>query len=132
MDGPLDALHADESLRRHEYPVAAERVFLAHAGVCPLPRRVAAAMGSWLEAATRDDQEAVGAGEHLCVEGGAADDKHNHAGKVLALGLLLVPVAEPGAVGSLPVHGALALAAQEWEVVVVELVVDGVFDNILA
>ena len=68
---------------------------------------------------------------HL-TKGGAADDKHNHAGKVLALGLLLVPVAEPGAVGSLPVHGALALAAQEWEVVVVELVVDGVFDNILA
>ncbi len=63
MDGPLDALHSDESLRRHEYPVAAERVFLAHAGVCPLPRRVAAAMGSWLEAATRDDQEAAGAGE---------------------------------------------------------------------
>lgn len=47
----------DESVRRHEFPVCAEKIFLAHAGVSPLPRRVANAMQQYLEAACRDDQE---------------------------------------------------------------------------
>jgi selenocysteine lyase/cysteine desulfurase len=33
-------LHSNEALRQHEFPVAGERVFLAHAATCPLPRRV--------------------------------------------------------------------------------------------
>ncbi|MFM1770430.1 MAG: hypothetical protein RJA22_2959 [Verrucomicrobiota bacterium] len=40
MSLTLDALHADEALRRREFPVAARQVFLGHAAVCPLPRRV--------------------------------------------------------------------------------------------
>ena len=40
----IDELMSNESLRRHEFPVAAEKIFLAHAGVCPLPRRVAEAI----------------------------------------------------------------------------------------
>lgn len=33
-------LHSNEELRRHEFPVTADTVFLAHAANCPLPRRV--------------------------------------------------------------------------------------------
>ena len=52
-------LHADESLRRHEFPVVAEKIYLAHAGVCPLPRRVAGAIEKYSLESTRGDQEAV-------------------------------------------------------------------------
>jgi cysteine desulfurase/selenocysteine lyase len=46
MDGPLSipALLADEALRRREFPIAEKSIFLAHAGVTILPRRVADAM----------------------------------------------------------------------------------------
>jgi cysteine desulfurase/selenocysteine lyase len=50
-------LHADEALRRHEFPAAASGVYLAHAGVCPLPRRVSDAITQYLVSATREDQE---------------------------------------------------------------------------
>ena len=40
----LDALLADETLRRREFPVIKDSLFLAHAGVTILPRRVATAM----------------------------------------------------------------------------------------
>jgi selenocysteine lyase/cysteine desulfurase len=50
-------LHNDEALRRHEFPVAANKVFLAHAAVCPLPRRVAAAVEQCARAGALDDQE---------------------------------------------------------------------------
>ncbi len=48
---------SNEELRRHEFPVAAQRVFLAHAAVCPLPRRVSEAMRDHAARATLDDQE---------------------------------------------------------------------------
>ena len=47
----------DEALRRHEFPVANQRVFLAHAGVCPLPRRVAQAVADYTAEACKGDQE---------------------------------------------------------------------------
>ncbi len=50
-------LFASEELRQYEFPVARQKVFLAHAGVCPLPRRVAEAMGHYLTQITGDDQE---------------------------------------------------------------------------
>ena len=50
-------LFASEELRQYEFPVARQKVFLAHAGVCPLPRRVADAMGQYLSQITGDDQE---------------------------------------------------------------------------
>lgn len=53
----LPELLANEELRGHEFPVAAHKAFLAHAAVCALPRRVAAAMQSHAEAAAQDDQE---------------------------------------------------------------------------
>src|ERR1051326_5378092 len=53
----LSELHSNEELRQHEFPVAAGKVFLAHAGVCPLPRRVAEAVREYLSLATRSDQE---------------------------------------------------------------------------
>lgn len=49
-------LHADEALRAREFPVAGRGVFLAHAGVCPLPRRVAEAMQAYEEASMLEDQ----------------------------------------------------------------------------
>ena len=52
-------LHANEELRRHEFPVAAEKVFLGHAAVCALPRRVAEAVSHYALNATQGDQEAL-------------------------------------------------------------------------
>jgi cysteine desulfurase / selenocysteine lyase len=49
----------DEALRQTEFPVARHRVFLAHAGVSPLPRRVADAITHYTAASTADDQEAA-------------------------------------------------------------------------
>ncbi|MBI5775396.1 MAG: aminotransferase class V-fold PLP-dependent enzyme [Verrucomicrobia bacterium] len=48
---------ANEELRRAEFPVARDKVFLAHAGVCPLPRRVADAVAHYAFNSTHDDQE---------------------------------------------------------------------------
>lgn len=55
----IPGLLEDEALRRHEFPVCEDKIFLAHAGVSPLPRRVAEAIKRYLEAATRDNQENV-------------------------------------------------------------------------
>jgi cysteine desulfurase / selenocysteine lyase len=52
-------LHSNEELRRHEFPVAADKIFLGHAGVCPLPRRVAEAIAHYTFNATQGDQEAL-------------------------------------------------------------------------
>lgn len=54
----LSDLLSNEELRRHEFPVTTREVFLAHAGVCPLPRRVAEAVATCARDGTRGDQEA--------------------------------------------------------------------------
>jgi len=54
----LTEILSNEELRRREFPVAREKVFLAHAGVCPLPRRVADAISECVKQATLGDQEA--------------------------------------------------------------------------
>jgi selenocysteine lyase/cysteine desulfurase len=51
-------LHANEESRRKEFPVARDKIFLAHAGVCPLPHRVAEAIAECAGGGTRGDQEA--------------------------------------------------------------------------
>jgi selenocysteine lyase/cysteine desulfurase len=56
----LEALRTDESLRRHEFPVAEGKVFLAHAGVTALPRRVAAALADYAWRCAEDQQEFAG------------------------------------------------------------------------
>jgi selenocysteine lyase/cysteine desulfurase len=48
---------ANEELRRHEFPVVREKVFLAHAGVCSLPRRAAEAITDYTRLASEQDQE---------------------------------------------------------------------------
>jgi cysteine desulfurase/selenocysteine lyase len=48
---------SSEELRRREFPVTAEKIFLAHAGVCPLPHRVADAMADCAVKSTLGDQE---------------------------------------------------------------------------
>lgn len=54
----LQALQSDETLRRDEFPAVARKLFLAHAAVCPLPRRVAEAIAARARSGTEDDQEA--------------------------------------------------------------------------
>ncbi len=53
----LTEILGQEELRRREFPVCVEKVFLAHAGVCPLPRRVAQAMADCALGGTVGDQE---------------------------------------------------------------------------
>src|SRR2546422_11021813 len=55
----LSEVLANEELRRHEFPVCREKIFLAHAGVCPLPRRVSDAIRSYAEQCTQGDQETL-------------------------------------------------------------------------
>ena len=53
----LSELLSNEELRRHEFPVARDKIILAHAGVCPLPRRVSEAVRSYADQCTQGDQE---------------------------------------------------------------------------
>lgn len=55
----IDDLQRDEALRRHEFPVTAKSIFLGHAGVCPLPRRVGAAMRDYVSACEDAGQESA-------------------------------------------------------------------------
>ena len=54
----LSEILSNEELRRHEFPVAKNKIFLGHAGVCALPRRVAQAMIDCANGGTLGDQEA--------------------------------------------------------------------------
>src|SRR4029077_14923613 len=49
----------NEELRRHEFPVVREKIFLAHAGDCPLPRRVSEAISNYARQCTTGDQESI-------------------------------------------------------------------------
>lgn len=53
----LTELLQNEELRRHEFPVVREKIFLAHGGDCPLPRRVAEAITHYAQQAATGDQE---------------------------------------------------------------------------
>ncbi|HWF19908.1 MAG TPA: aminotransferase class V-fold PLP-dependent enzyme [Verrucomicrobiae bacterium] len=53
----LNEILNNEELRNHEFPVTRERIFLAHAGDCPLPRRVADAISAYVRQASAADQE---------------------------------------------------------------------------
>lgn len=53
----LSEILADEAKRQHEFPVTKSKIFLGHAGVCPLPRRVAQAMSDCVAEGTQGDQE---------------------------------------------------------------------------
>lgn len=53
----IEQIQSDEALRLREFPVARDKVYLAHAGVCPLPTRVHDAMSNYAAACTGGDQE---------------------------------------------------------------------------
>jgi selenocysteine lyase/cysteine desulfurase len=53
----IQEILSNEELRRHEFPVTAKQIFLAHAGDCPLPRRVAEAVAHYAQLAATGDQE---------------------------------------------------------------------------
>jgi selenocysteine lyase/cysteine desulfurase len=53
----VDEILSNESLRQQEFPVSRDKVFLAHAGVCPLPHRVACAVSEYANEASTGDQE---------------------------------------------------------------------------
>ena len=55
----IDELLADEEWRCLEFPVAASKAFFAHAGVCPVPRRVAEAIRQYAAQCTQGDQETL-------------------------------------------------------------------------
>lgn len=64
----LDQLLSNEALRRTEFPVANEKVYLGHAAVCPLPKRVVDAMTDFtLTCAMSDQEDAYGSGRMLQV-----------------------------------------------------------------
>ena len=52
-------LHSDEELRLREFPVAREKIFVAHGGVCPIPNRVASAIEEYARHSTLGDQETL-------------------------------------------------------------------------
>jgi cysteine desulfurase / selenocysteine lyase len=53
----LSDILGNEELRQHEFPVTRDKVFLAHAGDCPLPRRVAEAVADYARESATGDQE---------------------------------------------------------------------------
>ncbi|HIG80526.1 MAG TPA: aminotransferase, partial [Verrucomicrobiales bacterium] len=53
----LPELQNDEALRQREFPVCADKVYLAHAGVSPVPACVTRAVQEAAAAAGLDDQE---------------------------------------------------------------------------
>jgi cysteine desulfurase/selenocysteine lyase len=54
----LNEILTNEELRRREFPAVHDKIFLAHAGVCPLPQRVADAIATCAHSSTLGDQEA--------------------------------------------------------------------------
>jgi cysteine desulfurase / selenocysteine lyase len=67
----LTEILASEEIRLREFPVAREKIFLAHAGVCALPRRVAQAVADCAARGTTGDQESL-----------VFPDRLNHARKL--------------------------------------------------
>ena len=55
----IEEILSNEELRRHEFPVVRDKIYLAHAGVCALPRRAIEAMHRYALLASEDDQETV-------------------------------------------------------------------------
>jgi selenocysteine lyase/cysteine desulfurase len=55
----IEELHNNTELRNAEFPVTRQKKFFAHAGVCPLPLRVAEAVRSYAQQCTLGDQETL-------------------------------------------------------------------------
>ena len=55
----LSEILENEELRHHEFPVTRDLIFLSHAAVCPLPRRVTEAVKDYASKCNLGDQEEV-------------------------------------------------------------------------
>jgi cysteine desulfurase/selenocysteine lyase len=55
----LAEILCDEPLRQREFPVTRGKIFLAHAGDCPLSQRVGQAVSGYAQQASASDQEGV-------------------------------------------------------------------------
>lgn len=55
----------DEAVRQREFPVVGERLFMAHAGVAPLPRRAGDALRHFADYGSRDHQESGDIGKRI-------------------------------------------------------------------
>ncbi len=55
----IEEILSNEELRQHEFPVVRNKIFLSHAAVCPLPRRVSDAICNYTKQCTLGDQEAL-------------------------------------------------------------------------
>ncbi|HTG43268.1 MAG TPA: aminotransferase class V-fold PLP-dependent enzyme [Verrucomicrobiae bacterium] len=55
----LADLQSNEELRQFEFPVTRDKIYLGHAGVSPLPRRVHEAINRYTTGSTLNDQEFV-------------------------------------------------------------------------
>lgn len=53
----IPELLANEELRQHEFPVTRDKIFLAHAGDCPVPTRVSEAIARYANECSTGDQE---------------------------------------------------------------------------
>ena len=92
----VEGLLADETKRRALFPVTAERIYLAHAAVSPLPAGVADSVGRYVTSSQKDDQE-------------KAAGNVEEATRLLAAQFLGVPGAEVALLG--PTSNALSLVA---------------------
>src|SRR3954466_672659 len=55
----ISEILGNEELRQHEFPVTRKKIFLSHAAVCPLPRRVCEAVQKYSQECTEGDQEEI-------------------------------------------------------------------------
>ena len=55
----LDRIQEDETFRREQFPTAAKHIFMAHAGVAPLPRVAGDAVREFLDRAEVDNPEST-------------------------------------------------------------------------
>ena len=77
----------DETLRRELFPIARERVFMAHAGVCPLPQAAVDAMNEFCARGSAGPQEnAWSNGRVLRARQVAAEMLGAHADEIALLG----------------------------------------------
>lgn len=83
----IDIVTQDESRRVHEFPVSRNKIFLGHAGVTALPRRVAEAMREYVTACEEDAQEFGGVLEVVdATREEAAELIHARAEEIALLG----------------------------------------------
>ncbi len=99
----ISSLLKDESLRQREFPVCEEKIFLAHAGVSPLPGCVVEAMRQYVAAAARDNQENVVPEEVISET------------RALAARLIEAKAEEIAFVGSTSMGLAMVAAGLQWE-----------------